>query len=71
MVGLFFTAFERNGGPCPQLNTRAVTVQAALAKKQSVDVVLIGGTTDEWPSLTVDERVEIATKWRKEVPFGT
>lgn len=74
MVGLFFTAFTEDAGDgdraFPRLNTAAIAGTAALARLQKMDVVLIGGTTDEWPSLTVEERVEVAISWRLAIPHG-
>ena len=35
-----------------------------------IDIVLLGGTTDEWASLSVDERIALAQAWRAAVPAG-
>ena len=44
--------------------------QAAFCHEQTVDVCLLQGTTGEWPSLSLDERIQLATEWRRCVPVG-
>eukprot|EP00040_Diaphanoeca_grandis_P042996 m.266620 g.266620 ORF g.266620 m.266620 type:complete len:327 (-) comp68442_c0_seq1:22-1002(-) len=72
MIGLMFTAFDRCGASgVGAVALDAIPTQAKLAIREGMDVVLIGGTTDEWPSLAVSERLKIAAAWRKAVPHGT
>ena len=33
-------------------------------------MALLQGTTGEWPSLSVQERIDLATEWRRCVPKG-
>lgn len=71
LVGLPFTAFERTDDAAPPLFLGAVRQQAAAATKAQVDTLIIGGSTDEFPSLTIAERVAVAVAWRRELPKGT
>ncbi len=57
-------------GPDGSLNLRAVEHQAAHLLAHGVRVAFVGGTTGECSSLTVDERVALATRW-VEVARGT
>jgi len=76
LVGLPFAAFDRGAAddsPArvpPGVNLAAVAGQAALARRLQLDVVLVGGTTDEWPSQTLSERLAIARAWREALPAG-
>lgn len=45
--------------------------QAAYCVAQGNDVCLLQGTTGEWPSLSLNERIELATEWRRCVPHGS
>ena len=36
----------------------------ALQVKNGVDVILLGGSTAEWPSLTPQERLDLLQAWR-------
>lgn len=47
-----------------------VEAQAAFCIAQGNDVCLLQGTTGEWPSLSLNERIELATEWRRCVPYG-
>ena len=35
------------------------------ARLQGVDVILLGGSTAEWPSLTSEERLDLLSAWRR------
>ncbi len=37
---------------------------------QGNDVALLQGTTGEWPSLSLQERIDLATEWRRCIPVG-
>ena len=73
IVGLAFTAFQRDTEPnsVPHLNLGAIEKQSALARSAGVDTLILGGTTDEFPSLSLDERVAIARAWRQAHPPGS
>ncbi|WP_063766191.1 dihydrodipicolinate synthase family protein [Streptosporangium amethystogenes] len=45
------------------LNLSVVPAQAAHLAGSGVAGVFVGGTTGEWPSLTVDERTRLAVSW--------
>jgi len=55
---------------CRAVNPAAVPHQAEVVKREALDAVLIGGTTDEWPSQSLAERVAIAKAWRLAIPVG-
>jgi len=63
-----FTAFGTDG----KANISAVADQYAYASQNGIDVLLLMGTTGEWPTLTVDERMALADAWctakQKHVP---
>ena len=63
-----FTAFAADGST----NITAVADQYAYASQNGIDVLLLMGTTGEWPTLTVDERMALADAWcaakKKHVP---
>ena len=50
--------------PCAQAG------QAEFCVAQGNDVALLQGTTGEWPSLTVQERLDLAAEWRRCIPKG-
>lgn len=66
-----FTAFARADDadaaePMP-VNLTAVEGQARFELDKGSDVVLLGGTTAEWPSLSTQERLDLAVEWRKHI----
>lgn len=60
MVDPVFTPYHNNG----TLNLAAVPAYASLCVRNGVDVVLLGGSTAEWPSLTPTERLDLLSAWR-------
>ena len=58
-MGLPFTAFGTDG----LINTSAIALQHRYALQLGNKVLLITGTTGEWPLLTVEERMSIAEAW--------
>lgn len=60
MVDPVFTPYHANGS----VNLEVVPAYAQLCAKNRVDVVLLGGSTAEWPSLTADERLALLSAWR-------
>ncbi len=66
LVAATHTPFHADG----QLNLSAVGKQAEHLRRNGVKIVFIGGTTGESHSLTVDERLALATQW-SEVARGT
>jgi N-acetylneuraminate lyase len=55
-----FTPYHANGS----VNLGVIPAYAQLCAKSQVDVVLLGGSTAEWPSLTADERLALLSAWR-------
>lgn len=55
-----FTPFRHDNG---HLNLSAVPGMANASRSQGADVVLLGGSTGDWPSLSVDERIELLKSW--------
>merc|ERR1719463_958080 len=55
-----FTPYYDNG----TVNLDVIPAYARLCVKSNVDVVLLGGSTAEWPSLTSDERLALLSAWR-------
>ena len=51
------------------INTDPALIEAyaSLSADSGVDVILLGGSTAEWPSLTASERLEILAAWRAAV----
>ena len=45
------------------LNLTVVPQMAAVAAARGVDVVLLGGSNGEWPSLSTDERLSLLRAW--------
>lgn len=66
LIGLPCTAFSGDRGA--SLRPGAVSEQHAFKRERAVDVVLVGGTTDEWPSQSLRERKELARAWRAVQP---
>jgi N-acetylneuraminate lyase len=54
-----FTSFTYDGA----INKTTVADQYAYAVQNKIDVLLLMGTTGEWPTLTVDERMQLAGAW--------
>lgn len=63
MVDPVFTPYFENG----TVNYDVIPAYARLGAKNGVDVVLLGGSTAEWPSLTADERLNLLSVWRKAI----
>merc|ERR1719261_791277 len=61
MVDPVFTPYHSNGS----VNLGVVPAYARLSVANGVDVVLLGGSTAEWPSLTATERLDLLSAWRK------
>ena len=59
LIAATHTPFHADGS----LNLGAVEKQAAHLIRDRVGTVFIGGTTGEWSSLTVDERLRLAERW--------
>jgi N-acetylneuraminate lyase len=56
----------------PYYNNRSVNYEVIpkylqLSVQNEVDVILLGGSTAEWPSLTADERLTLLSVWRKAI----
>ena len=66
LVAATHTPFHADG----QLNLAAVAKQAQHLQANGVQIVFIGGTTGESSSLTVEERLALATRW-SEIVRGT
>lgn len=49
--------------PDGSLNLPTVAKQAELLLDEGVKSVFIGGTTGEWSSLTIDERMQLTSRW--------
>ncbi|MCC2629193.1 MAG: dihydrodipicolinate synthetase [Thermomicrobiales bacterium] len=60
LVAATFTAFHANGA----LNLSAIEQQAEELVRQRLRGVFVCGTSGEFASLTVPERIEIARRWR-------
>lgn len=56
-----FTPYSLQDG---SINYTAIPAMAANAARAGVDVLLLGGSNGEWPSLTVDERLQLLSAWR-------
>lgn len=61
MVDPVFTPYYANRS----VNLEVIPTYAKLCVKNEVDVVLLGGSTAEWPSLTSEERLDLLSAWRK------
>ena len=55
-----FTPYTIDGA----VNYAAIPAMAAIAARAGVDVLLLGGSNGEWPSLTLDERLRLLAAWR-------
>ena len=64
LIGLLASGSRRSS----DAGVAQVEKQAAFCVAQGNDVALLQGTTGEWPSLTLPERVALATEWRRCVP---
>jgi len=60
LVDPVFTPYFDNG----TVNLGVIPAYARLSVKNQVDVVLLGGSTAEWPSLTSEERLSLLVAWR-------
>jgi N-acetylneuraminate lyase len=54
--------------PDGSLDLRAIEPLAAALASAGVSGVFVCGTTGEWPSLTVDERMQVAQRWKQAAP---
>jgi N-acetylneuraminate lyase len=63
MVDPVFTPYYANG----TINVDVIPAYLELTIKNGVDVILLGGSTAEWPSLTADERLALLGAWRKAI----
>jgi N-acetylneuraminate lyase len=59
LVPAVLTPFHRDGS----LNLLAVEQQADLLLRDGINAVFVGGTTGEFSSLTLDERLALADRW--------
>jgi N-acetylneuraminate lyase len=59
LVAATHTPFRADGS----LNLHAVEAQAAHLLKNRVATVFVGGTTGEWSSLSLTERLQLAERW--------
>lgn len=55
-----FTPFATDGS----VNTAVVPAMAAWCKKMGADVILLGGSTGNWPAMTADERITLLKAWK-------
>ena len=66
-----FAAFRGGAGASCTVDLGYIQTQARFHLAAGVDMVILQGTQGEWPSLTVDERLDMASAWRKYVPVGS
>ena len=55
-----FTPYNADGS----VNYDAIPSLARYSEAQGVEIVLLGGSTGEWPSLSADERLGLLKAWR-------
>lgn len=67
LVCIPFTAFSPDG---LHVLLDEVPTQAEFCVRAGNDVALLQGTTGEWPSLSLQERIDLATEWRRCIPVG-
>ena len=63
IVDPVFTPYYQNGS----VNYEVIPAYLDLCIKSDVDIVLLGGSTAEWPSLTSEERLLLLSAWRNAV----
>jgi len=63
LVDPVFTGYYNNG----TINYEVIPKYLDLSLASGVDVILLGGSTAEWPSLTAPERLKLLSEWRKAV----
>lgn len=63
LVDPVFTPYFSNG----TVNLGVIPAYLDLSVKNEVDVILLGGSTAEWPSLTADERLALLSAWRSAI----
>jgi N-acetylneuraminate lyase len=63
LVDPVFTGYYPNG----TVNYEIIPKYLDLSLASGVDVILLGGSTAEWPSLTAPERLKLLSEWRKAV----
>ena len=64
LIAAPFTPFRPDG----ELALDIIPAQAALLHKNEVSAAFVCGTTGEGSSLTTEERMEVATAWKKSAP---
>jgi N-acetylneuraminate lyase len=62
-----YTAFTEDGSA---IVMGGVQKQAEYAVAMGNDACLLQGTTGEWPSLSLQERIDLAKEWRRCIPHG-
>jgi len=60
LVDPVFTAYNSNGS----INLNIIPQYLNMSIASGVDIILLGGSTAEWPSLTAEERLNILIAWR-------
>jgi hypothetical protein len=65
-----FCPLRGGQGSTSYVDSSYVKYQARYHADNGVDMVILQGTTGEWPALTIDERLELAGAWRAAVPVG-
>ena len=63
LVDPVFTGYYPNG----TVNYETIPDYLNLSLRSGVDIILLGGSTAEWPSLTADERLSLLSHWRNAV----
>ena len=66
-----FAAFRGGSGSGSTVDLAYIKTQARWHLECGVDMVILQGTTGEWPSLSMAERLDMATAWREVVPYGS
>ena len=67
IVCIPFTSFTPDG---LEVRLDGVAAQAEFCVAAGNDVALLQGTTGEWPSLSLQERIDLAKEWRRCIPLG-
>eukprot|EP01052_Picozoa_sp_SAG31_P043663 SAG31_NODE_7346_length_1713_cov_1.447955_1_plen_223_part_10 len=66
-----FAAFRGGCGADSTVDLAYIRTQGRFHLASGVDMVILQGTQGEWPSLTVEERLAMASTWRECVPVGS
>ena len=56
---------------CRCLPLADIATQARFHDENGMDMIILQGTTGEWPALSTPERLAMAAAWRDAVPFGS